>query len=246
MSRESRQQLRQSKERRQKLIAVGGAVVLAIVLAIELPSVLSGGSHSAAPPATTGTVATTSTTAATGSATTTTSAGSAAAAAMPVTPTSLPNSDPSPQRTKSQLSSFSQFESKDPFVQQVSAETATPSVPKASAAKGSASVPNKSAGSGGGSSSPVQQASARTLAQLGVATIAVNGKSETVRVGASFPSSNPIFKLVSLTNSGAQIGIANGSYTSGAQTVALTTGKSLTLVDTADGVRYQLRLLSVS
>ena len=42
----------------------------------------------------------------------------------------------------------------------------------------------------------------------------------------------------------ASIGIANGSYSSGAQTVRLTRGRSLTLVDTADGVRYTLRLLS--
>ena len=84
------------------------------------------------------------------------------------------------------------------------------------------------------------------LAAGGVATIAVNGKSQTVRVGASFPSANPVFTLVSIAKGAANIGIANGSYTSGAQTVRLTSGHSLTLVDTADGVRYTLRLLSAS
>jgi hypothetical protein len=41
-----------------------------------------------------------------------------------------------------------------------------------------------------------------------------------------------------------RIGIANGSYSSGAQTVSLSAGQSLTLVDTADGVRYKLTLIS--
>jgi hypothetical protein len=72
----------------------------------------------------------------------------------------------------------------------------------------------------------------------------VNGKSETVRVGKSFPSANPVFTLVSLAHGVAKIGIANGSYSSGAQTVRLSAGRSLTLVDTANGVRYTVRLLS--
>jgi hypothetical protein len=43
-----------------------------------------------------------------------------------------------------------------------------------------------------------------------------------------------------------RIGIANGSYSSGAQTTSLTLGRSLTLVDTADGIRYKIRLLAAS
>jgi len=43
-----------------------------------------------------------------------------------------------------------------------------------------------------------------------------------------------------------RIGIANGSYSSGAHTVSLTLGRTLTLVDTADGIRYKIRLLSAS
>ncbi len=74
----------------------------------------------------------------------------------------------------------------------------------------------------------------------------MNGKRETVRVGKSFPSANPVFTLVSLAHGVAKIGIANGSYTSGAQNVRLSAGRSLTLVDTANGVRYTVRLLSGS
>jgi hypothetical protein len=86
--------------------------------------------------------------------------------------------------------------------------------------------------------------STRVLAVTGAARISINGRVQIVRVGASFPSANPLFKLVSVKNGVARIGIASGSYSSGARTVSLGAGRSLTLVDTADGVRYQLRLLS--
>jgi hypothetical protein len=85
---------------------------------------------------------------------------------------------------------------------------------------------------------------ARTLAKTGAVTVSVNGTVQTVRVGASFPSSNPLFKLVAVAHGVVRIGIANGSYASGTQTVALTDGRTLTLVDTSDGVRYKLRLVS--
>jgi hypothetical protein len=44
----------------------------------------------------------------------------------------------------------------------------------------------------------------------------------------------------------ARIGIASGSYASGAGTVSLSGGRTLTLVDTSDGVRYKLELVSAS
>jgi hypothetical protein len=78
------------------------------------------------------------------------------------------------------------------------------------------------------------------------AEIAVNGVAQTVQVGGVFPSSDPFFKLVTLTRKGAQISIAGGSLANGAPTVMLTKAKPLTLQNTSDGTRYVLRLLSVS
>jgi hypothetical protein len=247
MSRKSRMaDLRQAKDRRAKKMAIGGVVLLAAVLAFEVPKILksSGGSSSSPPAATT-------TTAGTGVSTTpaTTAPGTAAAAVVPATRTKLPNSDQAPRRLKSQLYSFSHFAGKDPFVQQVSSAdiTNTPSMsgaaPSGGSAKAGTSGGSGSASSGGNSYSAPQQ---RTLAQTGALTIQVNGKIQTVRVGASFPSSNPLFKLVSVSRGVARIGIASGSYASGAQTVSLTAGRSLTLVDNADGTRYKLELLSAS
>jgi hypothetical protein len=237
------QDIRASKDRRAKKMAIGGAVLLVAVLAFELPHYLGGKSSS---PSAAGTTASDTTAASTtpgaASAPAATASGTAPVAAVPVTAsTKLPNSDVAPVRTKSQLYSFDTFAGKDPFVQQVS--TTQPGLAGSSTAGTSAqssSAPPQTA------STSVQQTSARTLASSGVATIEVNGKTETVRVGKSFPSANPVFTLVSLAHGSANIGIANGSYSSGAQTVRLSGGRSVTLVDTADGVRYKVRLISAS
>jgi hypothetical protein len=231
---------REAKDRRMKLVAAGGAVLLAIVLAVEVPHMLKkhGGSGSSAPAATTTTTATGSYPTAT-PATPATAAPTAAVA--PTSSTKLTNSDVAPRRSKSQLYSFSHFAGKDPFVQQVSAGTSLPTPPASSAAP--APSPTAATASSVQSSSP-QQTSARTLAKTGAATISVNGKLETVRSGASFPSSNPLFKLVSVSRDAARIGIASGSYATGVQTVSLVAGRTLTLMDTADGVHYKLRLVT--
>jgi hypothetical protein len=246
--------LRQAKDRRAKRLAIGGVVVLAAVLAFEVPKVMKSSGGSSSPPP-----AASSTATAGGASTTpgTTAPGAAAAAAAPVVSTKLTSSDVAPRRLKSQLYSFSHFAGKDPFIQQVSASdiTSSPAGTSGSSSGGSGSAgggssSSGSSGSGGGSSSsytaPAKQASNRTLAQTGSVVIQVNGKMQTVRMGASFPSSNPLFTLVSVSRGVARIGIANGSYASGAQTVSLAVGRSLTLVDTVDNVRYKLGLVSAS
>ena len=229
--------VREAKDRRAKKLAIGGGIVLALVLAWEVPHFL-GGKKSAAPaPAATTAVAPTGS--ATPGTTTpaTTTPGVLAVSATPTAPTKLTNSDPSPSRSKEQLSSFSTFASKDPFNQQVTANSGLGG--SGATGTGAASAPSSS--SPPASSKPVVT-SARTLARTGAVTIMVNGKRESVRVGASFPSSNPTFRLVSLSAAGARIGIANGSYSSGAQTVLLRLNRTVTLVDSTNGVRYRLQL----
>jgi hypothetical protein len=244
MSRKSRMQsVREAKDKRAKMMAIGGVVVLAAVLAFELPHVLkkSGGSTSSPPAATTTSTAGTSTAPAT-------SASGTAAAVLPASSTKLPNSDVAPRRSKAQLFSFSHFASKDPFVQQVSAASVPGTAGQAGATSGTSSgASGAAAGSTGGSTGGGYATTAqRTLAKTGAVAIQINGKVQTVRIGASFPSSNPLFKLVSVNHGVARIGIASGSYASGAGTVSLSGGRTLTLVDTSDGVRYKLELVSAS
>ena len=249
MSRKSRfQDLREAKDRRMKKIAIGGCVLLVAVLAFEIPHVLNrgGGASSSPPPATTTTPGTATPAPATAQPGTVAASG---------TPTVLPNSDEAPSRSKSQLFSFTHFAGKDPFVQQVvdtaaalpdSAGSGQSSSQSSSSSSSSSSGSSKSSKSSGKSSPVVDTTAARSLAVAGTAKISVNGRVQTVRVGAKFPSANPLFRLVSISNGIVRIGIAHGSYSSGAPAIVLTAGKSLTLVDTADGIRYKLRLLAAS
>lgn len=226
MSRKTRMQSqREAKDKRAKRMAIGGAVLLAIVLAWEMPHVL-GGKKSATPATTTSASAPVDSTA--------TTAGVTPASATPSTASpKLTSSDLPPRRSKGQLASFSTFASKDPFIQQVQAPSG-PETTGTSSSTGTTSSTNTR-------NKPVL--TARTLARSGAVRISVNGRPESVRMGASFPSSNPVFRLVSLTRGVVKIGIANGSYSSGAQTVALRLNSPLTLVDSTNGVRYRLQLL---
>jgi hypothetical protein len=75
------------------------------------------------------------------------------------------------------------------------------------------------------------------------AVISINGVPETVAVGADFPAAEPTFKLVSLTRKAARIAISGGSYASGDATVTLKRGGTLTLMNTSNGRRYELKWL---
>jgi hypothetical protein len=235
MSRKTRMQdMREAKDRRAKKLAIGGAVLLAIVLAWEVPHLL-GGKKSATPAGTTTAAAVDS---ATPGATTpaTTAIGTPATATTAPTPSpKLTSSDLPPRRSKGQLASFSTFASKDPFVQQVTADTGAGTTGTGSST-GTTSSTTASRGK------PVL--TARTLAHSGAVRISVNGRPESVRVGASFPSSNPMFRLVSVSRGSVKIGIADGSYSSGAQTVSLRLNSPITLVDSTNGVRFKLQLLA--
>src|ERR1700749_2787098 len=245
MSRKKRMQnLREAKDKRMKKIALGGAVLLVAVLAFEVPKMLhsSGSSTSSPPPATTTTTAPGAST--TPVATTTPTGTPVAAAAPTAASTKLPDSDTNPAVGKAKLYSFSHFTGKDPFVQQVNAAAASAGSASASTAAGSSESSKPPAS--GTTTAAISHKPTRTLAANGAARISINGRVQVVRVGTSFPSGNPLFRLVSVAGGAVRIGIAAGSYTSGAKTVSLAAGRSLTLVDTADGIRYSIRLLSAA
>jgi hypothetical protein len=151
----------------------------------------------------------------------------------------LVDSDPAPAETQSQLITFDRFTSKDPFAQQAE-----------KGAEGRTSQPSPVAGEPpAGVTGPEPQREpppARPAASVGTAKISVNGVSTEVTVDGTFPASGPIFKLVSLTKSTAKVGIVDGTYATGSPTITLKRGgKPVTLMNTADGTTYVLRLVSV-
>jgi hypothetical protein len=232
------------KEKRQKIIAIVGAVLLLAVLAFQLPRVMKmmhkkgiaaacnsacpGASASSAPP--TGTTPSLAAPTLAGSGLTTTTP--AVASADGVT-----SGDSAPAVQPGQLASFSLFKSKDPFAQQLynGSSVSTGSGSGASSGSSGGSSPS----SGGGSAPSVPSGSQPAP---GSAVISVNGTLVSVTVGGDFPSDQPMFHLVSLSAHSAQISIVGGSYASGAPTVTLRENKPLTLMNTADGTRYKLVL----
>jgi hypothetical protein len=79
---------------------------------------------------------------------------------------------------------------------------------------------------------------------VNVAMIEVNGQSEEVVYGATFPSSEPVFRLAGISEGGVQVGLAEGTFESGDQTVHIAVGEQVQLV-ADDGATYSVRLLSV-
>ena len=77
------------------------------------------------------------------------------------------------------------------------------------------------------------------------ATIEVNGTSEDVRVNDSFPASDPTFKLVSVTETAAVIGLVSGSFSNGDDTITINVGETLILA-ADDGTRYAIKIVSAA
>jgi hypothetical protein len=227
----------QAKAKRQKIIAAVLGVLLLGVLAFQLPRTLkmlhqSSASASPAPAAA----------AATG---TTGLTGAVAATATGSTSGGDGLTDPGvlPPAQSGQLLAFSRFRSKDPFTQQIDLEhagaTGTSTGETSPQTSGKQAKPS-------GTKTSTPPATSVTAAKPTSADISINGTTESVAVGAQFPASSPTFVLVSLTKSSAKIGIAGGSIEGNQQTVTLKKGVPLTLMNTADGTRYVLRLVKVS
>jgi hypothetical protein len=237
----------QAKAKRQKVIAAVGGVILLGLLAFQLPRTMkllhqSNATASSAPataPATPG-VAPAVGVSVTGTA--------AATSADGITD---PGSAVTPQ--SGQLLAFSRFHTKDPFSQQINLDCVAGQSTSADCGSGSGSGSGSGtgtgsgsgSGSGGGTGSTGPGGVAQPPAKPSTALISVNGATETVSVGAQFPAASPVFVLVSLTKTSAKIGIAGGSLQGGG-TAILKKGKTLTLMNTSDGTRYVLRLVSVA
>ena len=243
-----------AKAKRQKIIAGVGGVILLGVLAFQVPRTMKmlnpptdSSSSSSSAPATT-----TSSTAAPIAAPSLAGGNATAAPAAAPGGDGLTDPDAVPTPASGQLLAFGLFRSKDPFVQQLkvgatgSSDTAGGTAAAGpSGAKGttgaSGVAPSGNISSGGSLSAP-----AASRAAVSTAVISINGAPESVRLGGQFPAAKPVFKLVSLTKTGAKVGIAGGTLQSGDATVALTKNKPVTLLNTSDGQRYVLRLVSVS
>lgn len=138
---------------------------------------------------------------------------------------SLPDTNVLPDPAEGQLTSLDRFVGKDPFDQQV--EDASPED----------AVAGQPPPDGGGEGGDDQGVGVPTAA-----VVRVNGRLETVSVGGSFPSGDEVFRLVAVDEVGVKIGLVDGAYTTGGETIELELGEGVTLVSQPDGVRYRVEL----
>lgn len=220
------------KSRKQIYVVVGLGAILAVILAIQVPRFLGGGSE-AAPTSTSDSVPTAGTSETPGF------GGSGSLGNVSFGP------GIAPKPAEGQLASFSLFVRHDPFVQLVKDPNASAGSqdgePVGVQVKGGSAggAGGASAGSGSGTTTGTSDPG---TSGLSMATIWVNGTDEAVDVKAKFPKADPTFVLLSLKPKVAQIGVVGGAFTGG-QTVALKMGQPLTLVNTTTGARYTLKLL---
>jgi hypothetical protein len=228
-----------AKAKKQKIYAAIGGVLLLGLLAFQVPRTMKMlnppnlNDTSAAPTATTPTTGPIAAPSLSG--------GNATAVSSSGVGEGLADPDALPLPQSGQLLAFGLFRTKDPFAQQLKqcgdACSAAPTP--------AGSAPSKTSPSGASNGPSTSTASPAKVA-LTTAEILVNGQSQSVQVGGQFPAADPAFTLVSLTATSAKIGIAGGTFESGSQTVLLKRNKPLTLMNTADGTRYVLRLVSIS
>jgi hypothetical protein len=251
-AKKKRQDSLKAKEKKQKIIAGVGGVLLLGLLAFQVPRVMKQMNHgngaAAAVPQTVSTPTTTPSleapTTLGGEESGSSSSGSSASGSGSGSAGLITSS--SGAATEGQLASFSRFESKDPFSQQVQSASSSSG---SGSTSGAGSTSTGAGSTGSGSTGSGSTSGGGTSPSPMTAVISVNGTLMSVTVGSDFPvasttdpNATPLFHLVSLTPTTAKISIAGGSYTSGASTVTLRVNKPVTLMNTADGSRYKLTL----
>lgn len=246
------------REKRAKIAAIGGVVLLLGVAAWQGPKMMKlMNQKPVVPPPSAAAPVGTSALPGTGAPTTTTASGELADTDVP--PAVLDGG---------QLVSFDVFQTKDPFRPQVtsadvaaadaaasgstatqsapgtgsdaasSATTTTPSIEVQTTTTPATAVPSTPAAPGAAETTTTVKPAAPTV------LISVNGATSHVARGGAFPSSTPVFRLVSWTKGVARIGIVGGSYSTGDPTLELVLDKPVTLQNTSNGQRYKLVLLS--
>ncbi len=143
----------------------------------------------------------------------------------------LADTEVPPEPNPAKLISFSLFGGKDPFLSPHPSTDPTAPAPTSSPSTPSSSSP--SSGPGGSENEEL------------TAVIEVNGVSETVSLGEEFPTSDPTFTLAALTLEGATIGVVQGMFETGEETIEIEVGEEVTLVAAPESTQYVVKLVDV-
>lgn len=257
------------KAKRQKQFVIGGSVLLIALLVFQVPRVMKHLNSSTNVPATSLSSGATPTPTVPGS---TVPGTTLPLPAVPSTLRDTDRVTVTPD--SGQLVSFGLFKSKDPFVQQLSDTTPvdttetptattpvetptvtqkTPVSPPTSTVPSGVSFPTTSTTT---TPAPVVTPPPTTTPSTpppapqpttppGSVALKIGGACQVVPLGGTFPKGTDIFRIESIGKDGSiKISVNGGTYESGAATVTLKKGSTLTLLNTADGARYILKLVS--
>jgi len=245
------------REKRAKMAAIVGVLVLALVASYEIPSLMKTMNKQAPPPPPAATAQTS--TGSTADSLPNIASGAPTSSSSSSATSGLVDTDVPPASTDGQLVSFSVFATKNPFTPQVStaqaasASTAATTTTPSSANKQGADVPASTTTTTtttpvvpGATVVPPAQApgTTTTAAPQPAVSISVNGIVSHVASQGTFPAGKPVFRLAAWTKDSAQLAIVGGSYATGEATLTLHIGHALTLENQTDGKRYKLELLS--
>jgi hypothetical protein len=210
--------LLKQKEAKQKKVLFLLVPLFLGLMAWQGPKTFKALTGGNAPPPTTAAPATTAPTP--GSAPSTPGAGAV------VPPSQLVDTDAPPSLMDGQLSNLGVFPGRDPF-------------------SGGAITPNLGDLSTGGTGTPADTGTG-TTATPSSAQLEINSKAEAVSASGTFPSDDPVFKLVALTPTSVTIALASGkNFTNGDATETIAVGESLT-VNGDDGSSFVIKLVAVS
>lgn len=257
MARKTKHEQNKEKAAKQKKIAIGGAVLLVGLLAIQVPRTMKMMNGHPAPPVVStttpgGTTTTSVTPADPNSLAAPTLAGSPTTTTTTTTTTSSLVASVPVEVDSGQLATFQRFASKDPFASQAPGAAGASS--GSSTSKPSSSTPHKTTAATSTSGSAARKPTTTTPVAAPtkpvtpaapaptIGVISLNGALAAVGVGTDFPATSPVFHLLSLTATTAKVAIAGGSYADGSQALTLKLKTPVTLQNTADGTKYTLIL----
>ena len=239
------------REKRAKMGAIAGCVLLLAVGAYEVPSALKV-MNKKPPPGTTYDPGPSG-------------GGSSALPSVAVQNTTgglasnggLADTDVQPASAAGQLVSFALFQTKNPFSPQVTGgglppdtSGTTTTTPAGAGGTGTGTTPTTTTTTTPTITTPGSLvpsspgATTTTAASLPIVVISVNTTVSAVRIDGTFPLSSPVFRLLSYKKGSAEVGIVGGSYADGGGELTLKEGVPVTLQNTTDGKRYTLQLLS--
>jgi len=214
-------------DKKKKIVLAGACVLLVGVLAIQGPRFLKQvrGSSSA------------TTSAASAPSTDPVAPGTDTTGSPGTAPVTTPAPPLSPRLPK-------QFAARDPFAPLIRETPAGSSAAAAGASSGPANPSSPSDPVGFSVTNPSAPTAAPSSSVAAV--IWINDRPQIVSLSQRFPAGAPAFRLVSVSAKAVKIRVAGGTFADGRSTITVPKGRGITLVNTATGVRYDVRFATTT